>query len=479
MTSSNIEFIYQNKILKIKNPDSNETLLNYIRTKLKKTGTKEGCAEGGCGACTVVLGELKNNQINYKAINSCITFLPTLQGKQLILVEDLISKEGSLHPVQQAMVNFHGSQCGFCTPGFIMSLFSMYKNNSKFKDNEIKDSIAGNLCRCTGYQPIIKAAKSLKNKNKFDQFSKNKKEIINLLKKISNKSIIIYYKGKKYFAPRYITELKKILKKNNNVDFLSGGTDLSLIVTKERKDINSIIYMHSIRELNYIKNNNEYIEVGATTPLTELESYIKKYYSDFTKILKRYGSPQIRNVATVAGNIATASPIGDCLPLLLSLNAKVVLEDFKKKKIFPLDNFFINYRKTKLKKGQFIHSIRIPLLKNNTFKAYKISKRFDDDISSVCAAFNLEILKNKIQSIRIAYGGMAAVPKRAVYCEKVLLNSLVTDETINKAKKALEKDFRPISDMRASKLYRMEVAKNLLEKFCIEIQQKKLIGVYF
>jgi len=479
MTSSNIEFIYQNKILKIKNPDSNETLLNYIRTKLKKTGTKEGCAEGGCGACTVVLGELKNNQINYKAINSCITFLPTLQGKQLILVEDLISKEGSLHPVQQVMVNFHGSQCGFCTPGFIMSLFSMYKNNSKFKDNEIKDSIAGNLCRCTGYQPIIKAAKSLKNKNKFDQFSKNKKEIINLLKKISNKSIIIYYKGKKYFAPRYITELKKILKKNNNVDFLSGGTDLSLIVTKERKDINSIIYMHSIRELNYIKNNNEYIEVGATTPLTELESYIKKYYSDFTKILKRYGSPQIRNVATVAGNIATASPIGDCLPLLLSLNAKVVLEDFKKKKIFPLDNFFINYRKTKLKKGQFIHSIRIPLLKNNTFKAYKISKRFDDDISSVCAAFNLEILKNKIQSIRIAYGGMAAVPKRAVYCEKVLLNSLVTDETINKAKKALEKDFRPISDMRASKLYRMEVAKNLLEKFCIEIQQKKLIGVYF
>ena len=479
MTSSNIEFIYQNKILKIKNPDSNETLLNYIRTKLKKTGTKEGCAEGGCGACTVVLGELKNNQINYKAINSCITFLPTLQGKQLILVEDLISKEGSLHPVQQAMVNFHGSQCGFCTPGFIMSLFSMYKNNSKFKDNEIKDSIAGNLCRCTGYQPIIKAAKSLKNKNKFDQFSKNKKEIINLLKKISNKSIIIYYKGKKYFAPRYITELKKILKKNNNVDFLSGGTDLSLIVTKERKDINSIIYMHSIRELNYIKNNNEYIEVGATTPLTELESYIKKYYSDFTKILKRYGSPQIRNVATVAGNIATASPIGDCLPLLLSLNAKVVLEDFKKKKIFPLDNFFINYRKTKLKKGQFIHSIRIPLLKNNTFKAYKISKRFDDDISSVCAAFNLEILKNKIQSIRIAYGGMAAVPKRAVYCEKVLLNSLVTDETINKAKKALEKDFSPISDMRASKLYRMEVAKNLLEKFCIEIQQKKLIGVYF
>ena len=479
MTSSNIEFIYQNKIFKIKNPDSNETLLNYIRTKLKKTGTKEGCAEGGCGACTVVLGELKNNEINYKAINSCITFLPNLQGKQLILVEDLISKKGLLHPVQKAMVNYHGSQCGFCTPGFIMSLFSMYKNNSKFKDNDIKDSIAGNLCRCTGYQPIIKAAKSLKNKNKKDQFSKNKKSTIRLLKKINNKSVVIYYKGKKYFAPRYIMELKKILKKDTDVDFLSGGTDLSLIVTKERKDINSIIYMNSIRELHYIKNNNKYIEVGASTPLIELESYIKKYYPDFTKILKRYGSPQIRNVATVAGNIATASPIGDCLPLLLSLNAKVVLQDFKKTKIFFLNDFFISYRKTKLKKGQFIHSIRIPINKNNTFKAYKVSKRFDDDISSVCAAFNLEIKKNKVQNVRIAYGGMAAIPKRAVYCEKILLNSLVSDEVVGKAKQALEKDFQPISDMRASRVYRMEVAKNLLEKFCAEIKQKKLIGVYF
>ena len=463
MTSSNIEFIYQNKIFKIKNPDSNETLLNYIRTKLKKTGTKEGCAEGGCGACTVVLGELKKNEISYKAINSCITFLPTLQGKQLILVEDLISKEGLLHPVQQAMVNYHGSQCGFCTPGFIMSLFLMFKKNSKFKDEEIKDSISGNLCRCTGYQPIIKAAKSLKNKNKIDHFTRNKKNTINLLKKISNKSIVIYNRGKKYFAPKYVQELKKILKNNIEADFLSGGTDLSLRVTKERKEINSIIYMNSISELNFIKNNNKYIEIGASTPLIELESYIEKYYPDFTKILKRYGSPQIRNVATVAGNIATASPIGDCLPLLISLNAQVVLQDLKKTKILFLDKFFISYRKTKLKKGQFIRSIRIPLFEDNTFKAYKVSKRFDDDISSVCAAFNLEIVKNKIQNVRIAYGGMAAIPKRAIYCEKILSNSLVTDEIIDKAKKALEKDFKPISDMRASGLYRMEIAKNLLE----------------
>ena len=479
MTSNNIEFIFQNKIFKIKNPDTNETLLNYIRTKLKKTGTKEGCAEGGCGACTVVLAELKNNKINYRAVNSCIALLPTLQGKQLILVEDLVSKEGSLHPVQQAKVNYHGSQCGFCTPGFIMSLFSMFKTNSKFTNDEVKDFLAGNLCRCTGYQPIIKAAKSLRKKNKNDHFSKSKKEIIKLLKKINNKSIIIYEKNKKYFAPRYLEELKKILKKNEDVNFLSGGTDLSLVVTKERKDINSIIYMNSVRELNYIRNNDEYIDIGASTPLIDFENYIQEYYPDFTKILKRYGSPQIRNVATVAGNIATASPIGDCLPLLLSLNSKIVLQDFKKTKTFFLDDFFISYRKTKLKKGQFIHSIRIPLYKNNTFKAYKISKRFDDDISSVCAAFNLEIIKNKVKSVRIAYGGMAAIPKRATYCESILKNSPFIDETIDKAKKALEKDFRPISDMRSSGSYRMDIAKNLIEKFYVETKQKKIIGVYF
>ncbi len=477
MISGNIEFVYQNQIFIVRNPDTNETLLNYIRTKLKKTGTKEGCAEGGCGACTVVLGELKNSEIKYKAINSCITFLPTLQGKQLILVEDLISKEGSLHPVQQAMVNYHGSQCGFCTPGFVMSLFSMFKKYSKFKDDVIKDSITGNLCRCTGYQPIIKAAKSLKNKNKVDHFTKNKKNTINLLKKINNRSIVIYNKGKKYFAPQHVWELKKILKKNIDTDFFSGGTDLSLSVTKEKKDINSIIYMNSISELNYIKKNNKYIEVGASTPLIELESYIKKYYPDFTKILKRYGSPQIRNVATMAGNIATASPIGDCLPLLLSLNAKVVLQDLKRTRILFLDNFFVSYRKTKLKKRQFIRSIRIPLFEDNTFKAYKVSKRFDDDISSVCAAFNLEIVKNKIQSARIAYGGMAVIPKRAIYCEKVLSDSLVTEEIINKAKKSLEKDFKPITDVRASQKYRMEVAKNLLEKCFLEIKQKKLIRI--
>jgi len=475
MTSNTIKFILGEKIHVVDNPDPNETILNYIRLKLKKTGTKEGCAEGGCGACTVVLGELNKNNIIYKAINSCIAFVPSLEGKQLLVVEDLVSNNGNLHAVQDAMVNYHGSQCGFCTPGFVMSLFAMYKNYSSYSEENIQDSISGNLCRCTGYRPIIDAAKSLNNKNRSDKFIKSKKKIISLLKKIKPKNLNIKHRNKKYFAPRTITELKKIIKDYPNSIFLSGGTDLSLIVTKERKDIDNIIYLNSINELNFIEEKNEHIVVGAATSLREFELFIKKYYPDFTAILKRYGSVQIRNVGTIAGNIATASPIGDTLPLLLSLDAKVVLQSLNNKKILPLKNFFISYRKTKLKKRQFIHSIIIPILKKNIFKAYKISKRIDDDISSVCASFNLEIKNKKIKNIKIAYGGMASIPKRAINCEKTLINTNISEENIEKAKKILEKDFKPIDDMRASKNYRMEIAKNLLMKCFIEIKDNKLV----
>jgi xanthine dehydrogenase small subunit len=348
MTSNTIKFIYKNEIVKIYNPDPNETILNYIRIKLKKTGTKEGCAEGGCGTCTIVLGELKKGNIIYKAINACIAFVPTLAGKQLVLVEDLVSEDGSLHPVQEAMVNHHGSQCGFCTPGFVMSLFAMYKNHSFYEDDVIKDSISGNLCRCTGYRPIIDAAKSLNKISKFDFFKKNHQLFISLLKKIKHENIVISNKNKKYFAPRNVNELKKILKQYPNSKLLSGGTDVSLVVTKERKDLDSLIYMNSIDELNYIKKNNNYIEVGATTPLIDFELFIKKYFPDFAQILKRFGSIQIRNVCTIAGNIATASPIGDTLPLLLSLDSQIIIKDKDKTKILPLNGFFINYRKTKL-----------------------------------------------------------------------------------------------------------------------------------
>ena len=475
MSSNKIKFVWENKVYSINNPDPNETLLNYVRLKLKKIGTKEGCAEGGCGACTVVLGELKNNNIIYKAINSCISFLPSLEGKQLILVEDLVKKNGTLHPVQDAMIKYHGSQCGFCTPGFVMSLFAMYKNFSSYNNERIYDSISGNLCRCTGYRPIVDAAKSLNNVSKLDQFYNNRKKTLKLLKKIDSKNLSFKNRNKKYFSPKNINQLKKVIKENPNSIFLSGGTDLSLQVTKERKEINSIISLNSIKELKFIKEKNGNIEVGASTSLKEFELFIKKYYPDFNLILKRYGSDQIRNVGTIAGNIATASPIGDTLPLLLSLDAKIVLQKISNKTVLPLKKFFISYRKTRLKKGEFIHSIIIPIFKKNIFKAYKISKRFDDDISTVCASFNLEIVNNKIKNVKIAYGGMAPIPKRAINCEKTLVNASLSEESFNKAMKKLERDFAPIDDMRASKSYRMEIAKNLLIKCFLEIKNRKLI----
>ena len=477
MVSNTIQFIYNNQICSIENPDPNKTVLDYVRNDLKKNGTKEGCAEGGCGACTVVLGELKNSKLVYKSINSCISFLPSINGKHLILVEDLMSKKNELHPIQEAMVKFHGSQCGFCTPGFIMSLFAMYKNFKKFDDEIIEETLSGNLCRCTGYRPIIDAAKSLNNKRDNDHFKKDQTKIISLLKKINNNEVEIFHKNKKYFSPKSLNNLKKIIKKNPHSYFLSGGTDLSLEVTKLRGEIKSIISLNSVKELKFVKKNKNYIEVGAGVSLYDFQNIIKSYYLDFYNILKRYGSVQIRNVGTVSGNIVTASPIGDTLPLLLSLDAVIKIQTKDTLKIIPLDQFFISYRKTKLKKGDFVYSVKIPINKKNYFKAYKISKRFDDDISTVCASFNLLIKKNKIVKAKIAYGGMSEIPQRATSIEKILDNSTFSKELFLKAQNLIKDDFSPIDDMRASRNYRIEIAKNLLMKFFYEISTKKNIRI--
>ena len=358
-----------------------------------------------------------------------------------------------------------------------MSLFSMYKNYSTINNEVVDEVLSGNLCRCTGYRPIIDAAKSLNKKKDQDKFKKNQSKIINLLKKIKNTDVEISNRGKKYFAPKTINNLKKLIKKYPNAKILSGGTDLSLEVTKLRKELKTIISLNSIEKLNFIKKSKSNIEIGATTSLFDFQNFIKKYFLDFYNILKRYGSLQIRNVGTIAGNIATASPIGDTLPLLLTLDAKVIIQGQNKKKIFPLNEFFISYRKTKLKKGEFIYSIKIPISKNNVFKAYKISKRFDDDISSVCGSFSFLIRKNKIKKAAIAYGGMSEIPKRAVETERNLINSDFSENTFNRAVYLIDRDFSPIDDMRASRNYRLSVAKNLLIKVFHEINNKKIIRI--
>ena len=353
----------------------------------------------------------------------------------------------------------------------------MHKNNRLINNEIVEEALSGNLCRCTGYRPIIDAAKSLNNKNYRDQFKKEQNKTIKLLKNIKSTDIEINNKGKKFFAPKTISNLKKLLNKYPDAKILSGGTDLSLEVTKFRKEIKTIISLNSIEKLNFIKKNRNLLEIGATTSLFEFQNVIKNYFLDFHDILKRYGSLQIRNVGTVAGNIATASPIGDTLPLLLTLDAKIVVQGKNQKKIYSLNEFFISYRKTKLKKSEFIYSIKIPIKKDNIFKAYKISKRFDDDISSVCGSFSFLIKKNKITKAAIAYGGMSAIPKRASAIEKKLINSEFTENSFSNAINLINKDFSPLDDMRASSEYRLAVAKNLLLKAFYEIKNKQTIRI--
>ena len=470
MINNEIEFILNDKLVKIKDIDTNVTVLNYLRINKKLTGTKEGCASGDCGACTAVIAELNKNKLKYKSINTCIMFLYNLHGKQLITVEYIGEKK--LHPAQKAMVENDGSQCGFCTPGFVMAMFGMYKNKIKPTNENIDEYLAGNLCRCTGYKAIKTAAKKMYTYGKEDKFSKNEKITINLLKSISKNDVLINNNKKQFYIPSTLNNLLRESQKFSKIRFLSGGTDLALEVTKQNKDINSLIYLGNNKDLNYINIKKKYLLVGSATPINDLIPKIKNIYPSFANMFYRYGSIQIRNVATVGGNLASASPIGDCSPALLALNCSLKIEGQKKREI-QIHNFFKSYRKTILKNREFIREIKIPILKNCIFKCYKVSKRFDDDISSIFAAFLLKLDKNIIINVKIAFGGMSATPKIASKTEKFLTGKEFNYENIKKSKTIIERDYYPLSDMRASNQYRRIVSQNLLERFYLEVINKK------
>jgi xanthine dehydrogenase small subunit len=461
-----IRFVHRGRVREIRGADANTTVLNWLREAAGLTGTKEGCAEGDCGACTVVVGERAGERLRYRAVNACIQFLPTLDGKELVTVEDLAAGD-ALHPVQRAMVETHGAQCGFCTPGIVMSLFALYYEPGKPDRARINDALAGNLCRCTGYRPILDAALAACKGAPNDKFARAGRETLALLASIRREEGLVYEaRGRRYYAPVSEAELAGILEREPNARILAGGTDLALEVTKQHRDLDVLVYVSGVRGLDAITESAGHFEIGAAAPYTDAMAAIAAAYPDFGEILRRLGSEQIRNAGTMGGNVANASPIGDTPPLLLALGAGVVLRKGAARRELSLDEFFLGYRKTALAPGEFIARIRIPKPRPGLrFGAYKISKRFDQDISAVCGAFAIETQGGAVRAARIAFGGMAAVPKRAAGCEAALVGKRWAEATVGAAATALERDFAPISDMRASARYRAAIARNLLWRF--------------
>ena len=458
MVSDTIQFLFSNKIYKIKNPDPNKTILNYIRNDLKLTGTKEGCAEGDCGACSVIIN--KKNKENSKPINSCLVRLGQVIGSNITTIEGL-GCDKNPHPLQMAFSNEYASQCGYCTPGFIISGVSLINSGKVVNNDTINDAISGNLCRCTGYSPIIKAIKSVSDrKTKF-----TKVEIINKEKKVRLGNIT-------YLKPNNLKELKDYLEVKS-FQFIAGGTDLNLQRPIINEKENNIICLSSIKELNLIKKFKEKIVLGGAVTIENFLDSVRSKMPELIEILQRFGSPQIRNQGTIGGNLCTSSPIGDLAPLLMVLNSDINVFGKNGIKKTNIKNFFKGYRKNILKKDEIILSIEIPYPnKKNKIFSWKLSKRYDQDISTISLAINIQTQKNIIKEIQMAAGGVAATPKSLdKLCKSMLEKKL--DDAIDFAIENLDNFIQPISDLRGSSHYRLEAMKGLFRRLQICLSQDK------
>lgn len=462
-----IRFILNGDLHEVRDMPPTTTLLQYLRSTPRLTGTKEGCAEGDCGACTVMIGRLENDTVDYRSINACIALLPTLDGRQVVTVEHLKTVcGGDLHPVQKSMVACHGSQCGFCTPGFVMALVNLMHHNKDASDEDIQDAIAGNLCRCTGYRPILDAARAA---NKAPRVSMPGDAAA--LQKLQRRETFSYaHKDGQYFAPATATVLADLLAAYPSATMLAGGTDIGLWVTKFHMDLPVIIYTGNVEELRRMEKNAAGLRIGAAVTYADAFAALAQTGKSMEDLLRRLGSAHIRNAGTLGGNIANGSPIGDGMPPLIALGARITLRDASGTRELGLEDYFIEYKKQDRKPGEFLESIFVPALPTDMkFATYKVSKRFDQDISAVCAGFALQMAGDKIISARLAYGGMAGTPKRAQHAEQALIGQKLNLESIAKAQAALDADFNPLSDMRASAAYRRTVAKNLLQRFYLEL----------
>lgn len=473
-----IQFVRGGQVVSLANVPPSRTLLEVLREDLGCIGTKEGCGEGDCGACTVVVGEADGDRINYKAVNSCIKLAHSIQGQALWTVEDLAGAGGGLHPAQEAMVQCHGSQCGFCTPGFVMSLFGMYQNHVRqgraITRELAQQDLSGNLCRCTGYRPIFDAAQQMAA---LPAAALDEPDLLSKLKLLAPAD-----KGPggnfTYRSPRTLPELLAARAEHPDAQLVAGCTDVGLWVTKMHMQFGKVLDVTRVEELRRVEHYPQHIAIGAAVTLNDAFAALVADRPQLQAFANRFAGLPVRNAGTLGGNVANGSPIGDSMPLLIALGANVVLMSQRGHREMPLEAMYTGYRKNVMAADEVLAWIKVPLpAAGEMLKAYKISKRYDDDISAVCLVISMRFESGHVSHVSIGAGGVAATPVRAARTEAALKGAAWTLQTVQRATTTLRAEFSPISDMRASGSYRTEVLGNLLQRFWLESQGLQQINL--
>jgi xanthine dehydrogenase small subunit len=471
-SSDSIRFLLNGTEVAIGGFRCDRTLLDYLRNDRVLTGTKEGCAEGDCGACTVLVGRVEQGALRYDPVNACIRFLGSLHGCHVVTIEHVAARDGALHAIQQAMVDAHGSQCGFCTPGIVMALYALWMNEPEAGPREIERGLQGNLCRCTGYEPIVQAAqKALSAGGQArDALIGARDDIVRQLAAMMNRQrITIEAEGTVAVVPGNLDDLAAIIKAQPEARIIAGATDVGLWVTKHFRDVSPAVFIGHLDEMKTIDVEDNVIRIGAGVSYAAAHGTLAAHIPALGPLIDRIGGPQVRAMGTIGGNIANGSPIGDTPPPLIALGADVVLRHGDQRRSLPLQDFFVDYGKQNRGPGEFVEAIRVPVPRaGEKFAVYKVSKRRDEDITAVLVAIWLRMDGERIADVRIACGGMAATPKRAPRAEAALKGERLCETSIRAAIAALDDDFSPLSDWRASANYRMTVAKNLLMRFWLE-----------
>jgi xanthine dehydrogenase small subunit len=451
-----IAFLLNGETVRVR-AEPTRTLLDWLREERGLKGTKEGCNEGDCGACTVMVTDAAGS----RALNACILMMPQLQGRAVRTVEGIAGPGGALHPVQRAMVEKHGSQCGFCTPGFVVSMAVAHLNGRTDHD----DQLAGNLCRCTGYAPIVRAAEAAAADPVPDWMRADGVAL--------SQGLATPAGDQDAYLPQSADELAAWYLANPDAVLVAGATDVGLWVTKQLRDLQKVAFLNGCEDLKGISAGPDVIRFGACVSMTNVGAAVAADLPSYAELIRRYGSVQVRNAATIGGNIANGSPIGDNPPALIALGATLHLRQGEARREMPVEAFFLDYGKQDRKPGEFVEAVTVPRVAP-AFRAYKLSKRFDQDISAVCGAFNVTVEGGLVTAARIAFGGMAGVPKRAAAVEAALVGQAWSEATVAAAVKAFATDFTPLSDMRASASYRLEAAQGMLRRYFAEMARQKV-----